>query len=41
MGFSQQEYWSQLPYLPARDPPDPGIKPGLSASPAFRQILYL
>ena len=27
MGFSRQEYWSGLPYLPAGDLPDPGIKP--------------
>ena len=27
MGFSRQEYWSGLPFLPPRDLPDPGIKP--------------
>ena len=26
MGFSRQEYWSGLPFLP-RDLPDPGIEP--------------
>ena len=26
MGFSRQEYWSGLPYLPPGDFPDPGIK---------------
>ena len=24
MGFSRQEYWSGLPYLPPRDLPNPG-----------------
>ena len=27
MGFSQQEYWSGLPFPSPRDLPDPGIKP--------------
>ena len=27
MGYSKQEYWSGLPCPPARDLPDPGIKP--------------
>ena len=26
-GFSRQEYWSELPFPPSGDPPDPGIKP--------------
>ena len=26
MGFSRQEYWSELPCSPPEDPPDPGIK---------------
>ena len=26
MGFSQQEYWSGLPFSPPGDLPDPGIK---------------
>ena len=26
MGFSQQEYWSGLPFSPPRDLPDPGIE---------------
>ena len=26
MGFSRQEYWSQLPFLSPGDLPDPGIK---------------
>ena len=32
MGFSQQEYWSGLPFSPSGDLPEPGIKP---ASPAL------
>ena len=31
MGFSRQEYWSGLPFLPPEDLPDPGIKPVFSA----------
>ena len=27
VGFSRQEYWSGLPYLPPGDLPNPGIKP--------------
>ena len=26
MGFSRQEYWSELPFPSPGDPPDPGIK---------------
>ena len=33
MGFSRQEYWSRLPFPPAEDLPDPGIKP---TSPALQ-----
>ena len=32
MGFSSQEHWSELPFPPPGDLPDPGIKP---ASPAL------
>jgi len=35
MGFSRQEHWSGLPFLPPGDLPDPGIKPPFSASPAL------
>ena len=28
MGFSRQEYWSELPYPPPRDLPSSGIEPG-------------
>ena len=27
MGFSRQEYWNGLPFLPPGDLPNPGIKP--------------
>ena len=27
MGFSWQEYWSELPFPPPGDLPDPGIEP--------------
>ena len=32
MVFSQQEYWSGVPFPSPRDPPNPGIEP---QSPAF------
>ena len=35
MGFSSQEYWSGLPFPPAGDLPNPGIKPVSLASPAL------
>ena len=31
MGFSRQEYWSELPCSSAGDLPDPRIKPGSPA----------
>ena len=34
MGFSRQEYWSQLPFPFPKDHPHPGIKPEFPASPA-------
>ena len=36
VGFSQQEYWSGLPYPPTGDLLDPGIEPESSASPALQ-----
>ena len=27
MEFSKQEYWSGMPFLPAKDPPYPGTEP--------------
>ena len=38
MGFSRQEYWSGLPFLPSEDLPDPGIEP---MSPALQVDLPL
>ena len=35
MGFSRQESWSGLPYLPPGNLPDPGIKPMSVVSPAL------
>ena len=35
MEFSQQEYWSGLPFPTLEDPPDPGIKPASLTSPAL------
>ena len=34
MGFPRQEYWSELPFPSPGDPPDPGIGPTSSLSPA-------
>ena len=31
MGFSRQEYWSELPFPSSGDLPDPGIEPGSPA----------
>jgi len=33
MGFSQQEYWSGLPFPPPGDLPNPGIEPASPESP--------
>ena len=30
IGFSRQEYWSELPFPPPGNLPDPGIEPGSS-----------
>ena len=35
MGFSRQEYWGELPFLPPWDLPNPGIEPMSLASPAL------
>ena len=35
MGFSRQDYWSELPCPPPGDLPDPGIKPVSLKSPAL------
>ena len=36
LGFSQQEYWSALPFPPPRDLPYPGIKPTSLAPPDLK-----
>ena len=36
LGFSWQEYWSQLSFPPPGDLSDPGIQPESSASPALQ-----
>ena len=36
IGFSRQEYWSELPCPPARDLPDPGTEPTSLTSPALQ-----
>jgi len=35
MGFSRQEYWSELPFPPPGDLPDPGIEPKSPEAPAL------
>ena len=35
MGFSRQEYWSELPCHPPGDLPDPGIEPASLMAPAL------
>ena len=35
IGFSRQEYWSGMLFLPPGDLPDPGIKPTSLMSPAL------
>ena len=36
IAFSPQEYWSELPFPPPGDLPDPGIKPENPASPVWQ-----
>ena len=40
MGFSRQEYWSELPCPAPGDLPDPGFNPGIE-SPALQVDLLL
>ena len=35
MGFPRQEYWSEVPFPPPGDLPDPGIEPKSPAAPAL------
>ena len=37
MGFSRQEYWSELPFPSPGDLPNPGIEPLLPESPALQR----
>ena len=39
MEFSRQEYWSELPFPPPGDLPDPGIEPMFEPC-IGRQIVY-
>ena len=36
MGFSRQEYWSQLPFSSPGDLPDPGIEPASPVAPTLQ-----
>ena len=41
MGFSRQEYWSELPFPSPGDLPNPGIEPMFLTSPALAgQFFY-
>ena len=39
MGFFRQEYWSELPFLPPGDLPDPGIELAFLESSAGRWMI--
>ena len=41
MGFSRQEYWSGLPFLPLENLSDPGIEPISLTSPALAFMLFI
>ena len=41
VGFSRQEYWSELPFPPPGDLPDPGIEPPSPASPALAGRFFI
>ena len=40
MGFSKQEYWSELPFSPPGDLTDPGIEPASLMFPALAGGLF-
>ena len=40
MGFSRQEYWSGLPWLPPRDLPTQGLNPGLLCLLHWQAVLF-
>ena len=39
-GFSRQEYWNGLPFLPPRDLPNPGVEPESLTSPALASRVF-
>jgi len=39
-GFSQQEYWSELPFSSSGDLPHPGTKAASPVSPALQENSY-
>ena len=41
MGFSRQEYWSELPCPPPGDIPEPGIEPASLMSPALAGKFFI
>ena len=41
MEFSRQEYWSELPFSPPGDLPDPGIEAISPASPALTGRFFM
>ena len=41
MGFSRQESWSELPFPPPGDLPDPGIKPVSLTAPAVAGRFFI
>ena len=40
MGFSEQEYWSGLPFSSPVDLSNPGLNPSFLSLLHYRQILY-
>ena len=40
MGFSTQEHWSELPFTPPWDLPNPGIEPASPVSPALAESFF-
>ena len=41
IGFSRQEYWGGLPFLPPADLPNPGIKPISLVSPTLASRFFI
>ena len=40
MGFSRQEYWTELPFSPPGDLPDAGTKPASLMSSALAGVFF-